>query len=325
MAKRVIGVCYGGVKQAEADHILKEAGALGFEVKFLPSENFVGSIPDGWVDDCEVIFGNLPEGRISEAKALKWLQTGSAGVANYCVPGVLPESILLTNASGGYGVGISEYMVAQMFALLKRFPEYMDNQKQHLWKKMGMVGAVQGLNVTVVGLGDIGGEFAKRAHLLGAVVKGVKRSRTEKPDYLEALYTNDEMDEALKDADLVALALPGVADTANVLSRERIFALKKGCYVINVGRGNAIDQPALIEALNSGHLGGAGLDVFVEEPIPENDPIWDAKNVIITPHVSGGTSFALTVQTIVDLFLKNLADYAQDKPFARTVNRKLGY
>ena len=325
MQKRVVGVCYGGVKEAEAARISARVAELGFEAQFLPSDGFVGPIPDGWVDDCEVIFGNIPEGRIPQAKQLKWLQTGSAGVAQYCEPGVLPDDILLTNASGGYGVGISEYMVGQMFAMLKRFPAYLDNQRKHSWQRLGRVGAVQGLKVTVVGLGDIGSEFAQRAHLLGASVRGVKRSRTETPDYLERLYITKEMDEALKDADLVALALPGVADTEGVLNRERLLALKPGCYIINVGRGNAIDQDALVELLNAGHIGGAALDVFVEEPIPESDPIWDAQNVIITPHVSGGITFDLTVQTIIDLFLENLASYAAGRPFARTVNRKLGY
>jgi phosphoglycerate dehydrogenase-like enzyme len=325
MAKRIIGVCYGAVKDDYQALIKERAEALGFEAKFLASDEFASPIPEGWLEDCEVVFGNIPVSRLPEAKNLKWLQTSSAGVAQYCAPGALPESIMLTNASGGYGVGISEYMVAQMLALLKRFPEYMENQCNRVWRRQGMVGAVTGLKVTVVGLGDIGGAFAYRAHLLGARVTGVKRTLSPKPDYIERLFTTDQLDEALKDADLVALALPGIKDTAGLLNRERIFALKQGCYIINVGRGDVLDEQALVEALNSGYLGGAGLDVFVKEPLPEDSPLWTAKNAILTPHVSGGTTFALTVQTIIEIFIENLEAYAADKPFKRTVNRELGY
>lgn len=325
MEKRVIGVCYGAITEADQIRIKERCEALGFEPKFLSDGDFTVKIPEGWLEDCEVVFGNVPVPRLSEATSLQWLQTAAAGVAQYCKPGALSESVMLTNASGGYGVGISEYMVAQMMALLKRFPEYMDNQREHIWRRQGMVGAVTGLNVTVVGLGDIGGAFAKRAHLLGAKVSGVRRHKGDTPDYIEKMYTIDELDEALKDAELVALALPGVADTAGLLNRERIFNLRQGCYIINVGRGDVLDETALAEALNRGHLGGAGLDVFVEEPLPKEHALWDAKNTILTPHVSGGTTFALTITAIVDLFLENLDAYAGGRPFARAVDRKLGY
>lgn len=325
MAKRVIGICYGPVGETETGHIRSYAEKYGFEVKSLPSENFIGRIPEGWVDECEVIFGSLPPKFLKNAVNLKWLQTSSAGVAPYCEPGVLPEDVQLTNAAGSFGEGISEYMIALMLSLIKRFPEYMDNQREHIFRSRGKVLGVRGLKVTVLGLGDIGSEFAKRAHMLGAVVTGVKRTRSDKPDYIEKLYTTDEIDLAIKDADFVAMSLPGVRETENILNRERIFALKKGCYVINVGRGTSLDQTALVEALNSGHLAGAGLDVFEQEPIPENDPVWNAKNIIITPHVSGGLTFDTTIRNVIDTFVKNFTDYAEGKPFAKTVDKKLGY
>lgn len=325
MAERIIGVCYNGVDAARAQKITQAAQQAGYRVKFFGPVTADNPVPIEWMQDCEIIFGNIKPKDLVHAKALKWLQTSSAGVDAYCRPGILPEGVKLTNASGGYGVGIAEHALGQLLMLLKKSPGYLAQQKAHVWKSLGTVRPIYGSLVTVVGLGDIGSEFAKRMHALGAQVRGVKRRAADKPAFVDALYTTEQLDEALDGADVVFLSLPGTAATAGILNRQRIEGLKAGCIVLNVGRGSAIDQQALIEQLQNGHLGGAGLDVTVPEPLEAESPLWDMENVVISPHVSGGTSFDLTVDKIVDLFLKNLAAYTAGEPFARSVDIKEGY
>ena len=151
--------------------------------------------------------------------------------------------------------------------------------------------------------------------------------RTMKPadPAFDSVHTHDQLESLLPDTDLLVLALPSTPDTIGFLSRRRIALLPKTAFVINVGRGSAIDQPALVDALNAGQLAGAALDVFVQEPIPDGDPIWDAKNLLLTPHVSGQLSLGYTRDKNVALFCEDLENYAAGRPLARYVDRKIGY
>ena len=139
------------------------------------------------------------------------------------------------------------------------------------------------------------------------------------------MYTHTELDSLLPDTDILVMALPSTAGTVGILSRDRIALLPETAYVVNVGRGTAIDQSALVEALNAGKLAGAALDVFEKEPIPDGDPVWDAKNLLITPHISGQMSLGYTRDKNVALFCEDLENYAAGRPLKRYVDRKIGY
>lgn len=320
MSTKIIGITYNGINEERAANLKALCESYGFIPKFAPSNT--GS---EFYEDCEVIFGTPKPAWMASYKNLKWLQTSSAGVDAYCHPGILSEDVLLTNAKGGYGIGIAEHLMMQLLMLLKNSVAYHHQQLEQKWQSLGAVRGLYGSVVTVVGLGDIGGEFAKRAKAFGAVVRGVKRVATDKPEYVDELYATEDVDAALKGADVVALCLPNTPTTDNILNAQRIAALKQGAIVLNVGRGSAIDEQALVAVLNSGHLGGAGLDVTRVEPLPAGDPLWTAKNTIISPHVSGGVTFDLTIDRVIGVFTDNLKDYAEGKPFKRLVNRKEGY
>ncbi len=320
MSTKIIGITYNGINEDRATKLKALCESYGFTPKFAPSNT--GS---AFYEDCEIIFGTPKPAWMADYKNLKWLQTSSAGVDAYCRPGILSEDVLLTNAKGGYGIGIAEHLMMQLLMLMKNSVAYHHQQLEQKWQSLGAVRGLYGAVVTVVGLGDIGGEFAKRAKAFGAVVRGVKRVATDKPEYVDDLYTTEQLDIALKDADVVALCLPNTAATDNILNADRIAALKQGAFVLNVGRGSAIDEEALVGALNNGHLGGAGLDVTRVEPLPAGKSLWTAKNTIISPHVSGGITYDLTIDRVIEVFTDNLKDYAEGKPFKRLVNRKEGY
>ena len=278
---------------------------------------------DEQLAECEILFGNVKADIISKMPNLKWVHSQTAGVEIYLDP-PLPSDIMLTNSSGAYGITIAEHMLLFTLMLLRNSGVSFSQQCEHVWKSYTSRN-LYNLKVTVVGLGDIGGRYAMLCHTMGAAVNGVVRSpRSNKPQYVDNLFTSGQLDEAIRDADIVALALPGTGETAGILSRERLEGMKKGALIINVGRGSAIDQDALIELLQSRHIGGAALDVTSPEPLPPTSPLWDMPNVIITPHVSNGGHDNIT-KFVIDVFVRNLTDYLNGRPFGRTVDRSAGY
>ena len=177
----------------------------------------------------------------------------------------------------------------------------------------------------MVGIGNIGGSFAKRCKAMGATVRGVKRTPSEKPDYVDELYLTKDLDRAIEGADVVALCLPGTHETQQIMTAQRLGQMKKDALLLNIGRGTALDQDALIQVLQKGLLGGAALDVASPEPLPPENPLWDMGNVILTPHVSGNDSLDYTTDTILSQFLENLPLFAAGQPMHHVIDRKIGY
>ncbi|MBR4889380.1 MAG: D-2-hydroxyacid dehydrogenase [Clostridia bacterium] len=276
-------------------------------------------------EDKDIIIGNVPVPVVQAAKNLQWLQTNSAGVEGYIRPGVLPEGARLTNATGAYGLAISEYMVAVLLSMMKRLPTYRDTQHKHIWASQGKVKSIYGSTVLVLGMGDIGGEFAKRAKAMGAYVIGVRRTDTRQSDVADEVHTYKELDELLPRADVVAMSLPGTPETTNIISRERLALMKDGAYIVNVGRGTAIDTNALCDALRSGKLAGAALDVTEPEPLPEDHPLWDIETALITPHVSGHYHLQETFERIVRISAENLRHFLAGERLRNEVDFSTGY
>lgn len=272
-----------------------------------------------------VIIGNLPPALVHGAESLEWFQLNSAGADQYTKPGVLPEKTVLTNATGAYGLAVSEHMLALVFDLIRRFNQYHRNQADHQWKSMGNIISVEGSTVLVLGLGDIGGDFARKMKALGAYTIGVRRTCRSMPEYLDEQYTLEELDALLPRADIVAMVLPGGPSTNHLMDERRLRLMKKGAYLINVGRGNAVDPKALLTVLKEEHLGGCGLDVTEPEPLPADDPLWDLKNLVITPHVAGNFFLPETFERIVRIAAGNLEAWAAGKELKNVVDFSTGY
>ncbi len=260
----------------------------------------------GEIERANIIIGNPPVKMLSHARKLEWLQLESAGTGDYINPGVLPKGTLLTNATGAYGLAISEHMLGMLFEIYKKLYLYRDYQIDMQWKDAGTVKSVYQSTVLIVGLGDIGGEFARRIHALGGYTIGIRRSGTDKPDYLDELHHLDQLDSLLPRADVVALSLPETPQTHHLFNRERLQMMKPDAVLLNVGRGTAIQTDDLCDVLESGHLLGAGLDVTNPEPLPKDHRLWKIPNVIVTPHVSGGPHLPETYRRILEISAQNL-------------------
>lgn len=274
----------------------------------------------------DVILGNLASpAQLEYADRLKWIQLNNAGTEGYCVEGRLPQGAILTNATGAYGLAISEYMISGLFLIRKKLQLYCANQSEGLWRPEGHAGVVEGATVAVIGLGDIGSTFAGKMKGLGCNVIGVKRRGGNKPECVDELYGTQELDKILPRADVVALCLPGTPDTYRILNRERIGLLAGNAIVINVGRGGAVDTEALSEALYAGRIGGAVLDVTDPEPLPPKHPIWKAPNTLITPHISGKYSLPETLEKISVIFADNLKRFSEGKELKNIIDPLTGY
>lgn len=234
----------------------------------------------------EVIIGAPPTPRLAAAKRLKWLQIPSSGTDGYADHPDFPGHVLLTNATGAFGRPMAEYMLSAVLMLMRRFHLYRDNQAARLWQRMGDELSPTGRHVLILGAGDIGSHAAELFKMFGCRITGVRRVPRECPACFDSMITLDQAEAILPDADIVLCALPNTPLTRGFFNRERIGMLKRGSILVNVGRGSLVDHAALADALDSGRLHGAALDVTDPEPLPADHPLWACANVLITPHVS---------------------------------------
>ena len=276
---------------------------------------------DEQIAAADVIVGNIPCKRLAAAGDLKLLQLNSAGFDNYLAAGTLPAQTVLASGVGAYGQAVSEHLFAMVLSLMKRLPAYRDGQRERAWADLGPVTTMRGANVVVLGTGDIGSHFAQLCQAMGAHVTGVRRHLGSVPEGFESVHTMDELSNLLSSADVVASFLPSTDETRGMADAALFAAMKPGAYFANGGRGDLVDAAALDEALRSGHLGGAALDVTSPEPLPQDSPLWDAPNAFITPHVSGGFHLSTVLDNVVDIAAENLRHLAAGEPIRNAVAR----
>ena len=300
------------------------AARYGFTVDYYPAPQ---TVPEERRGEYEVIYGMPKPGELKGFTGLKWFCGSFAGVDAYLDESLYPSpAVMLSNSSGAYGVTIAEHIVMVTLMLLRRMPDFQDIVRRREWVQELPMRSIYGSRITVLGAGDIGTNFARRAKALGAAhICGVSRSgRNGDPAY-DRMLPQQQLDEVLPETEILVMALPAVADTAGILSRERIALLPREAIVVNVGRGSAIDQDALMEALNAGRIAGAALDVVVPEPLPKDHPLWSTRNLLLTPHISGNMSLGYTCDRNLDMFCRDLDNYAAGRPLEHRVDRKRGY
>lgn len=300
------------------------AEATGCTVRYYTDND--AAIPH--MQDVQIAFapsdGRSPD-LVKAAPGLQWFASYYAGVDPLIRTQVLSKDTVLTNGSGAYGVTIAEHMVMVTLMMMRRYPEYYGFVQTKQFRSDLMIGSLYGSTVVICGTGDIGSNFARRLRAFcPAKIIGVNRSGRCGADFDEVVKIED-IETVLPKADVLALTLPGTAETNNLISAERISMLKNSAFIVNVGRGNSIDQDAVIAALNAGRLAGAALDVFREEPIPEQDPAWNTPGLLVTPHCSGKMTMAFTRDTLVDTFCENLKRFHEGKPMLHVVDKSLGY
>ncbi len=284
------------------------------------------TVPEEEVRKADIILGNVPEAYLRDAPMLRWLQLDSAGSDKYAaLPLFKEETACLTNASGCYGVLISEYMVGAAVLLSVGFHKYRDQQRARIWRDGPQAKTISGSRTLVVGLGDIGSHFARSMHALGSTVTAIRRTQGPRPPFVESVHTLEELPALLPAADIIGVCLPQSRETIHVFDREAFDAMKPGAFLINVGRGSAVEIEALREALRSGRLGGAVLDVFQPEPLPAEDPLWAEPNVMITPHIAGLDEQPDAHGKIIDLFIRNLEHWIKGERLESLVDPETGY
>ncbi len=275
----------------------------------------------------EILFGwdfadaSLAEGWAA-ADALRWVHWGGAGVDAALFPALRESSIPLTSSRGVFDQAMAEYVAGLVVALAKRLPETLALQARREWR-WRMSERLAGRPALVVGAGSIGRAVARALTGLGLEVSGVaRRQRDRDPDFV-AVHGRGGLDAALATADFVVITTPLTDETRGLFDAARIARMHRGARLVNVGRGPVVDEAALVEALAEERIAGAALDVFVDEPLDAESPLWTMPNVIVSPHMSG--DFLGSHEALVALFADNLRRYVAGDSLLNPVDKGLGY
>lgn len=272
------------------------------------------------INGCNIILGDPPllSEVLAAADRLEWVQSSWAGVEQLCVPG-LRRDYILTSAKGMFGTLISEYVMTYLFAFERRVFEMRSNQVKRHWKPLSYRRA-KNITLGIIGLGSIGRRLAITARHFGLRVTGLNRSG--KPcEAVEAVYGADELAAFLKQPDYVVITLPATPQTNHVINSDTLKMMKRSAVLMNVGRGNSINEADLVCALEDDMIGGAVLDVFENEPLPPESPLWQLPNVYITPHMAA-TSFP---EDIAEVFIRNYRRFLRQETLQHVVDFELGY
>lgn len=257
-------------------------------------------------------------GAATRAPNLRWLHVSHAGIDNPVFGRLLDQGVRITNSSGASAEPIANTAIGGLLALARGFPDWAEAQRRHEWRSHPHAREdLRGQTIVVVGLGAIGGHIARLAQALGMHVVGVRRSPRRDADTVDELVPPEGLALVLPRADWLALAVPLTDATRGLVSASMLSLMPPGARVLNVARGEVIDEPALIDALRAGRLGGAYLDVFVEEPLPPESPLWDMPNVIVSPHNSASSTG--NAARALEIFLRNLEHWARDEPLENEV------
>lgn len=267
--------------------------------------------------------GALPDMDLAAlAPRLRWVQLLHAGAER--VNPALTGEVMFTSAAGMSAGPIAEWVIGTMLMFAKGWPEVFRDQQAHRYRRY-MPREVEGSTLGIVGLGTIGIEAARRARALGCRVIGMRRSFSERgqhPEVDEAVPP-DDLDYLLRESDYVLLSAPATAETSQLINARALRLMKRDAVLINVARGTLVDEAALAEALRERLIAGAALDVFVQEPLPPDWPLWDLDNLVMTPHVAAGTD--RYYERATDIFCENLRRYQRGDPMLNVVDTARGY
>jgi len=299
--------------------------------------------PEGWrrtqeeeeeflamLAEAEVLY-DFPRGHVRDlteaAPNLRWVQGSMAGAGEVAKKaGLVETDVVVTTASGVYSSPLAEFVVMAMLQHAKNLDRLRRDKAERAWRQTHTE-TLEGKTLCIVGVGSIGQAIAERVRPFGTRVVGVKRTvREDDPAWRHAdeLYPTERLRDALGEADYVAVTLPGTPETRHLVDAGAIEAIKPGAYFVNVGRGTVVDEGALVEALRGGHLSGAALDVFEVEPLPQESPLWELDNVIVSPHATDMVP-SLINKRQTDLFCENLRRYLDEEPLVNVLDKELLY
>ena len=293
-------------------------------------------------EDTEVLYAfHLPNDLLSRAPRLRWIQLHSAGADHLLGHHIIKSDLIITTTSGIHATPIAEYAFASILAWSRRVPQMLYYQNRREWPKGRwdiFVGQeLRGATLGIVGYGSIGREVGRIGRCFGMRVVATKRSAGEVKDMgyrvpgtgdpegqiLDRIYPPERLGEMLAECDFVVISLPLTPETEGLIGEGELRAMKPSAYLVNVSRGEIVDEPVLIRALQEGWIAGAGLDVFEREPLSPDSPLYDLDNVILSPHVAGFSPHY--DERASDLFAENLRRYLAGEELLNLVDKEMGY
>ncbi|MBI2197588.1 MAG: D-2-hydroxyacid dehydrogenase [Candidatus Rokubacteria bacterium] len=274
---------------------------------------------DAVIAEAEILYGwGVPAALLARAARLRWIQCMGAGVERFLVPEV-PAGVTITRAAGIFGPWMAEYVLGWSLWGTQRMETFRQRQRERRW--VGEHPArLHGATICIIGLGDIGRAIARSARSFGMTVVGVSRSGRRVRE-ASAVYRTSAMRRALARADFVVVTLPLTDETRGLIGAAELSAMKPSAWLINIARGQVVEEAPLVKALSEHRIGGAVLDVFEREPLPPEHPLWSLHNAVITPHISGPS----TPDEIAVIFNDNLRRYLSGRPLRHVVSRRRGY
>lgn len=278
------------------------------------------------IEDADALLGHKinPE-LVCQGKKLRWIQTGGVGVEGLMFPELVNSEIVLANGRGTAAIPIAEHVMALLLAFSRTVNMTIKYQTEKVWSKTMNLPLLEiaGDTLGLLGLGNIGLQVAKRASAFDMRILAVDPTQTEKPDYVESLWKPDRLHEMLRQSDFVAICCPLTPETAGMMRAPEFGSMKPTAFLINIARGKIVDQAALIEALQTEAIAGAGLDAMDPEPLPPDSPLWEMENVIITPHHAGKSPKHR--RRVFELFCENLRRFVAGEPLLNVVDKTKGY
>jgi phosphoglycerate dehydrogenase-like enzyme len=273
--------------------------------------------------DAEVILGRPDRGAFLAAERLKWVQSIGVGFETMLYPEMLESDVVITNTSGAFDPVMGEHAMALILGYTRAITVHERNRPGRTWVREIPAIQIHGKTACVLGLGSIGRSVVARLSAFGVHVIAVDAQASVPPEGVERVFPPDRMLEAVSEADIVVVALPLTDRTRGLVNAGFFDRMKDSAYLVNIARGPIVAESDLIEALQSGRIAGAGLDVFEEEPLPDSSPLWDMPNVVITPH---SASFCPeNAEDLRRIFCENLRRYVGGEPLLNVVDKRLGY
>jgi phosphoglycerate dehydrogenase-like enzyme len=288
-------------------------------------QEFLQELPD-----CEILVAmKIKPEQFALCRELRWIHSTMAGVTPLLVPGLVSSNVIVTNGRTVHSVPVAEQALAILLALARRMPTCVHLQTEQRWGQDDFWQAgqrpfeLQGKTLGLVGLGAIGNELAPRARALGMRVLAVRRNASKGSEIVDQVYPSTALQEMLPEADFVVLLLPDTAENLHIIGAPEFAKMKRSAYLINMARGPLVDTNALLQALESGTIAGAGLDVTDPEPLPSEHPLWKLPNVLITPHLGGASDRFWERESA--LLRENLQRYLSGSPLLNVVEKQRGY
>ena len=275
--------------------------------------------------DADAVYGQLTAEEYASSKKLRWVQSPSAGVEwMWRVPGLQESEVAVTNMRGAHAATIAEHTFAMLLTHTRGLRAFEQKQRDHEWGRGDMaLSGIKGLTMGVIGFGNIGRAIAHRATGFEMRVLAVDCESVPAGEGVEEVWPLSRLNELCREADVLAISAPITPSSRGMIGAEQIRQMKRGSYILQMSRGGIVDEPALVDALEEGHLAGAGLDVTATEPLPVGDPLWTAPNLIITPHTSAMSD--LKWELVWGILNENVGRFVRGEPLMNLVDKKRGW